>query len=269
VKTGVLRKSKLGQEVKGIPNNWKYKTGDEFLDSLLLDKHPYFFRYLYPSTDSKYKTFVKNYDNKLKNKMGISLEELLSKEGRNEEEEKMVKDYHKHNPVLEDESVMNNLCKHIESIGFDLKNRIKISDESEIPNLLMRNPEINQKAYDIVMDEYIALKNGKSDEALLNIQDGSTAEELMKNRVGHFKDVLSKSGHNVYDITDCLIYIMYVRKPIKNKALLWEAYGDIILENLLMKNENKIRIPVLSKDGEIEYLNKRYTVKEIDFSKGR
>ena len=53
-----IDKAKIGKEVKGIPNIWierqkinkddndKVKKEKEFLNSILLDRHPYFFIYL-------------------------------------------------------------------------------------------------------------------------------------------------------------------------------------------------------------------------------
>ena len=62
-----IDKAKIGREVKGIPNIWvekqkinkddseEVKKHKKFLNSILLDKHPYFFIYLYKETYNKYK----------------------------------------------------------------------------------------------------------------------------------------------------------------------------------------------------------------------
>lgn len=258
-----IDKAKIGQAVKGIPKTWIRKGDDEFLNSILLDKHPYFFRYLYSSTNSKYNSFIKNFDNKTKNILGISLEELKAKELLTGKEKKMLEGYHKYVPVLEDNSVMNNLCRYIESYNFDLRNKIKNSDESKIPELLMRDKKVDEEIYKKVLNMYTFLKAAKTNEMAMNIGSPDTYRELIVNRANKFKERAYLTGYPMYKIADALIYIMYVTHPIKNKALLWEICGDIILENLLKKAKGKIKIPIQDDDGEIEYLNKRYSLDEI------
>ena len=58
--------------------------------------------------------------------------------------------------------------------------------------------------------------------------------------------------------------------PAGNKDFVWRVFGDEIVENV-KKNSGEIRLPVLDKDGDVQYLNKRYKFLEIkdDFGENK
>ena len=162
-----IDKAKIGKKVKGIPKIWierqkiykdddeKVKKEKEFLNKILLDKHPYFFIHLYKNTYNKYKKYVKSNDLSSQQKFGLTLNELLIKENCNEKEQSFVDAYYRFLPVIDSDSVMNLLCKHIENVDFDIKSKLKTSKIGDLYKLYMKNdiPK-NQETYQKVLNEY-------------------------------------------------------------------------------------------------------------------
>ena len=58
------------------------------------------------------------------------------------------------------------------------------------------------------------------------------------------------------------VVLCYEVYPAGNKDFVWRVFGDEIVENV-KKNSGEIRLPVLDKDGDVQYLNKRYKFVEI------
>ena len=56
--------------------------------------------------------------------------------------------------------------------------------------------------------------------------------------------------------------MFYVDKTGYNKEVLWSVFGKYIFENVKNKVES-YKIPVPCEYGEIDYLNKKYTIKEV------
>jgi hypothetical protein len=69
---------------------------------------------------------------------------------------------------------------------------------------------------------------------------------------------------NRKELVNYLVEIFYVVYPSSNKTLLWEAYGQTMYENVKRnsKSINKPMFPFPDKDGEIEYLGTKFTVRE-------
>lgn len=114
-----IDKTKIGKKVKSIPKVWVNGNKDNELDivnEVLVDKHPYFFIYLYPVVKNQYAKHVKMYDNESFERLGISLDTLRNKTERTEEEKEVFDRFVKFSPVIESDSSMNLICYHIESL---------------------------------------------------------------------------------------------------------------------------------------------------------
>lgn len=125
----------LSKDQKDDPE--KIKLEKEFHNKILLDKHPYFFIYLYKGTKNKYKKHVKTYDITCKQKFGISLEELRKVKRKTKEQHEFLKLFERFNPVIESDCVMNRLCKYIESVDFGIRSIVNKDVDYEIYKLYM------------------------------------------------------------------------------------------------------------------------------------
>ena len=81
---------------------------------IVADTKPYFMNYIYPQQMSKYQKYIKNANIQSLEHFGITLDELLAKTNRSEEEENFVIWYYKKCPVGMNKCVMNRLCWLVE-----------------------------------------------------------------------------------------------------------------------------------------------------------
>lgn len=273
-----IDKAKIGREVKGIPKTWtdrKYidklnisKEEKEFLKSIMLDRHPYFFIHLYSDTKTKYKKYIEKNNLTCKHKFGITLIELLEKPNKNKEETRFTQDYNKYMPVVDTDSVMNNICKYIESIDFDIKNKIHTTDE-DTHNLLMRyNDIVNEDTYKKVLDIYKDFRKELSSLNSIKFSGSKNkynedSEQETLDIYTTFKDELDGVCSNVYELVDYLIKIFYEEFKGANKDILWNCYGNVMFENIKAKATKRIMFPFPNKDGDIEYLNEKFKLEEV------
>ncbi len=274
-----IDKAKIGKNVKGIPKIWidrNYienlnlpKSEEEFLKSIMLDRHPYFFIHLYSSTKNKYKKYMEEENLSSLHKFGIGIYDLLNKKELNENEKDYVKKFYQYMPVIDSNSTMNNICKYIEDVDYDIKNKIKDKDDKNIYLLLMKNKNIiENELFEDVLKKYKEFKKNIRQLSTVrtsnydNKYDETKAQEVNSLKI-EFRDKMSEICSNIYEVVDCLIYVCYKKYPSNNKDLLWNIYGDIILENLINENQGSIMFPFPNEDGNIEYLNKNFKLEEI------
>ena len=278
-----IDKAKIGKEVKGIPNIWtewiktnkddteKEKLNKEFLNSILLDRHPYFFIYLYKNTYYNYNKYVKSNDLSCRQKFGIPLNELINKKDKNDVEQSFVNTYNKFLPVIDSNSVMNSLCKYIQSIDFDIKNKLKIKTDNDLYKLYMddsipKNNDLYKKVlkqYNSFMRELKDLNNmginGSFDKSKYNDE----SNEIVINIYNIFKNKMFKICSNAFELTNYLVEIFYCEYKNSNKDILWNSFGEYIFNNVKNKNDKPILFPISNNKGNIIYLNKKYKLKRV------
>ena len=275
-----IDKAKIGKEVKGIPKIWtdrKYidslnisKDEKDFLKRIMMDRHPYFFRFLYPNTKRKYKQYIEEYELSCRHKFGIGLDELLKKQNLTEDELKYRNMFYKYMPVIDSDSVMNNICKYIENINFDIKSNINNKDNKDVHLILMRNNEIlNPDLYQKVLQKYKSIKKEikqycSANTKMFKNKYDENAQQSVNNIYSKFKETMNDECSNIYELVDYLIYIFYVEYVGDNKDLLWNTYGDIIFENVKNKNQNTVLFPMPNKEGNIKYLHQNFKLEEVE-----
>lgn len=270
-----IDKTKIGKEVKGIVPKWiKYqkeiegeceeqKQKRELENRILMDKHSYFFKNLYSSTGKDYKNYIENQKLLCLQILGITLEELLNKKELNDEEINFKNNYTKFLPVIDSNCVMNNLCKHIESINFNIKSLLNYDDETPYYNLLIDNlDDIDFNLYNelhLMYKNYMAevrsiLASGQDDSKDVNNEINLKQKSLAMN--------LLSVCNNEELLTKHMVKMFFVDNPKYNKDLFWNIVGDKVIDYMISKTD-KIIVPVKDEKGNIEYLNERYNVKEI------
>lgn len=277
-----IDKAKIGREVKGIPKTWTNRTyidgmnipeeEKDFLKNIILDRHPYFFTHLYPDTKRKYKKFIEGYDLSSKHKFSIGIKDLLKKENKTQEELEYINMYYKYMPVIDSDSVMNNICRYIESVDFNIKHKINVTDNKDTHLILMRNNKIiNEGIYNKVLKKYKEFK--KEIKLFKSIQNkkystNNKYDESQAQSVGgiyeKFKNEMDDICSDIYELVDYLICVFYVDFTSDNKDLLWNSYGDIIFNNIRDKNQTPVLFPFPDKNGEIEYLNQKFKLQEVN-----
>lgn len=281
-----IDKAKIGKEVKGIPDLWIKKReisvdndgvildDDETIkekllhNSILLNKYPYFFKYRYKSAKNKYKLFYEYTDITCHQKYKMSLKELMCLENKTEEQKTFIENYYEYCPLTDSNSSMNLLCKHIESINFDIKNKIKINNNVDTYINLYKNKSLNYdkdiyiKICDIV-DKFIKEKHFDK-----IVEDNETDDNQEDDDFVLYDDslvdLLNAVCNNVNIVVNCLVDYFYIQKPSANKDILWDMYGKYLYKNIIRNSKVKsVYFPFPDDNGNIVYLNKRYKVSEV------
>jgi len=278
-----IDKAKIGKKVKGIPSSWvnyqKIKDDDSekdkelknFSNSIMIDRHPYFFTYLYGGTRNKYNKHFKSYDITCQQRFGKTLNELRSAKRKTKEEHEFLTLYEKYSPVIDSDCVMNNICRYVESVNFKIKHILKEeSDDSIYMNYLW---DVDRSFDDTkiatltqIYNRYRKVTNQLASEMKRN---KSKFDEELYNEINgqyeKFKSDALEVASNEKELVDYLVYIFYKLNPSYNKDLLWNTYGKTIHQNVKCKINNYI-IPVEAEDDvcDLYYLNKKYKLQKVE-----
>lgn len=282
-----IDKTKIGKEVKGIPKLWIEKRHinvdaegnvldsediikeKELYNSILLNKYPYFFKHRYKHVKRSFNRYYEQKDTTCRQKYRMSLDNLLNLRRKTPDQKEFINNYYDYSPVIFSDSPMNLLCKYIESINFDIKNKIK-PDETEKYILLYKKNNVgySKELFDqvvIKLDEYLQKKHfdkwfTQSDIDLENKDDDGIYEYFVEDTL---EDSLNSLSSNIYEIVNCLIDYFYIYKTSLNKDILWKSYGKYIYKNIRENTDEGVYFPMPNNEGNINYLNKKYSLKEL------
>lgn len=243
-----------GIVAKPMPKEWyKYSSNlDCFNKSILADKKPYFFIYNYPKLKSDYTKFQKNVNSKCLLSFGKTLKELLSQQELSLKEQEFLTWYNIENPVTINNCLMNRLCRKVE-FAFEKfkKNQKESIKEFDVELLKNNNITYSQDKFEEISELYKKYLN-KLTEYHSNIKKSknkSTSERtILENK---FKQEAYCVCNNKYELCNILLDLCYSNNS--NKQFTWFIVGDVIVENLLKKNDYKINYLVENPFGNIEY----------------
>ena len=274
-----------GLFVKPFPSHWtkwnrieedateEEKEQANFFNSVLVDKRPYFMRYLYPHYGKSYLKFNQNYETFCMAKFGKELNDVLlgEVEKLTEEEQEFVKMYNKYKPLLDTPCVMNKICHYMERTVKNIKGTSPRNSSSEVISL-MRDASISLDSQKLkaLYDLYRRYKTGKR--TLSVIREGIDSNKLRT--IEQYNKMIRREAYRVSsdinELANLAVTICYEAHPSDNKAFAWNIFGEGIIGNML-KNITKGKVyltfaPFLDKEGDVEYLGKTYTMKEIEVS---
>lgn len=248
--TGKISKENTSGENKVIWLN--YRTA--------VDKKPYFMKYIYPGEHEKFNKYLKAANEKCLMIFRMSLNELLNKENKTDEEESFIRSYRHKLPLGTAPCTVNRICRKIESIFDNVKqSRNKNFDYSILKcDVEYSKPLFNKikKIYDIYQNEtseymqYAKSERIKSDE--LQMQKYLFNED--------FKRKCLELCPNEECLCNIILDLCY-SKSKSSKQFAWDICGDIFIRNLLKRNNYTITYPTLDENGEIEFNGQRFTMK--------
>lgn len=102
---------------------------------------------------------------------------------------------------------------------------------------------------------------GTSNESDKNLYDAELCNNF-SNSLELFKQKINDICSNVYEAVNYLIRLFYVDEKSSNKEILWHLYGQYIFENVKRKQDS-FYLPFLDQDGDINYLNKHYSIRKV------
>jgi hypothetical protein len=249
-----------GIQTLPFPKHWTKKTKitknmtveeikqAELNNSLMADSHPYFFRWLYPANNSKYIKYFKTYENYCWAKFGFGINDLLAKDDRNEQEEKIANFYIRYSPLLDSDCMMNKISHYMQSKVKEIKvnnrknklDKILLNDDFQFDSIKME--QIKE-----IYDRWYSFKSSK--------QFGDDCPNF-----DHFISSIKKDTTRISSEGEelCLMALTIDSK------FAFQVFGEQIVNLLIAKKEGFMNYPVQDDAGNVEYLGKKYK-----FIKGR
>lgn len=239
----------------------------DFQRSIVADKKPYFFRYVYPSDNTKWLSYIKNTRFKSLMVFGKELDELISSP-TNEEEQTFVDYYYKNMPLGIAPCTINRICWKIENTFKDSK---LLNNGSFDYQILKSNEfDYDSKKYKALKSLYGQYKKDRRDfDKICHSQklDSHDANIMRGNILTEFIRATSYICPNKVELCDILLDICY-EDSLSNKRFVWEICGDIIVDNLLKKKNYQFEIPIEVDDpGEFQFAGKSFSMQLIDLKK--
>lgn len=265
-----------GIESKPMPEEWynwisnkynadytsKQNKNNVVNRTILADKKPYFMQYVYPKEKRKYEEYIQNNKDKCIMQFGITLDELINKNDKTDEEEKFLYYYNKKIPLGMNPCIINRICWKIES-KFDNFNYD--SDEPFDYSILKSNEKYSTELYEkinkIYNDYKINLSNYSNlcKKQRIKSNDKNMMRFIMKET---FKKACYLICPNEEILCNIVLDICYTNNNSKQFA--WDMCGDVFIKNLLKLNNYTINYPTACKDGDILFNGEKFKMEKCD-----
>ena len=291
---------KQGKKPKPIPSFWKNKNAGlfkpdkngncklseeklEFYKKLVVDKKPYFFRYIYKAVDKDYKKWEKESNVSSLRNLGITYAELKNKD-RNEEEEKLYQYLEREKPVSDNNCTVNWIAHYVEDCFEETFSKSKINqDRKEFNYSIYKDEEYNYALYskkeldamNILAEERKLLEDEtKVNKKIISevVKKYKEYKELVKARKENYDGMDKEEGKDSADTMYTLLRSDLLQLDIDRKTLvnimidmayktgkisvvfLWAMFGVDILDNLLRNKDYIIEYPKLvEEEGDFTY----------------
>ncbi len=234
-----------------------------FNQKIVANKQPYFFKYIYPEKMKRYNHYINKAKNNCLMRFGTSLDELINKFDKTEDEQNFLKWYYKKIPLSVSDSVMNKICKKVENIFENYK--INNSNTDFDYTILMTDKQYDMETFNKIKELYnlyCKKTQEKMEDCKSNRVDKEERQILRQVFIEQFKQKVFEICNNGEKLTNIIVELCY--KNNKSKQFAWDICGDIIIDNLLKNNNFKISYPVLDDCGDIEYAGEKFIMIEME-----
>ena len=278
---GSIIDSTKGLILRPIPKQWtnpkKIKddmseeeiSNIKFNNSILINKRPFFMSQLYSSYSKEYRKYYYNYNLYCEITFGMELESLLTMSPLDcsKEQQEFLYKFNKYKPLLDTDCTTNRICHHMQSRVREIKINSKPKNVENIVKLLKsKDFEIDKNKLDAM---YMLFKKYKSEKRnFANIKNDNN--EFKFKTIESFNKYIRleayKISSNVCELASLAVVLCYELYPSDNKSFCWNIFSEGLLENIRNNKQDHILFPFIDKDGDIEYLGKTYSLKEIDIN---
>ena len=245
---------------KSMPKEWyDYRSNtDDFGKSIVANKKPYFFNYIYPHRKRVYDKYIKQTENTCLMRFGLTIDELINLKDKTEEQEQYLKYYYSKMPVSLSKSVMNKICWKVEQ-EFDNYKLTNISDFNY--SILITDSKYSKGRYNAIKKLYYEyMKKLQQYSQITNSQRVDKEERKIYRQI--LKDAFKKKAYELCSNTEelCNIIVDICYKNNNSKQFAWDICGDTIISNLLKENNHKVSYPILDENGNIEFGGCRFSM---------
>lgn len=272
---GAIIDSQKGLEIRPIPvhwTNWIKNSGSvvemqekiDFYNSIIIDKRPYFFRYLYPDYNKKFVNYEIFYKTHCVIHFGKSLSEVVDKPVSDKELE-IEEKYSRYSPLINTPCLMNNLCHYLEKNIKEIKDDFSgIASEENIKILKNLNIPVDADKLKLVDTLFRIYKSEKRNFASMKNSNGEELYKTLEQYNKHIRQEAFKISSDIQELANLSIILTYEAYPSDSKSFVWNVFSEGILKNIEMNRQEQLYIPFLDTEGSIEFLGKRYSNHHIE-----
>jgi len=267
----IIDESYVEEFIKKHPNKKPPELDSEdviekklFNQRIVADKKPYYFSYIYPEIMNSIKKYEDNWKHNCIRLCGLTVDELKLKPHKTDREQFILDNYNDNYPVNNSNSVMNRICRIFER-EFDCyftkkENKAEFdysilkSNTPYAPKLASQIKKIEVEYRNEVKQFFTDKRNG------VEFEDS----ELARTRfIQKYRELAIRACENKYQLCDIVIDLTYGVN--KNHQFAWDICGDVIIENLLKLNDNKIVYFQKDVNGTIQYGGEAFTKRKMTF----
>ena len=266
-----------GIKARQVPEYWKRLEAceklqctdeeKEFNKRICADKKPYFFQYNYSEIKRECRKNNEKKSIKCWLEMLMSPEELKAKKDKTEEEEIYLEQL-EDEPVSKANSTMNRICWFLEQEA--KKIRIKIKECDFDNSILMSDIKVPQNTKKELID---CFKTLKKEYVKINSEYAKTDKEnRLKLRI-QLMEALKEELEIVCSNTDMIVNALVehcYKKNDSNISLIWELYGETLINNLLSNNKYNINAFYECEEGQeptFTFLHRNFIMQKVVIDK--
>ena len=229
--------------------------------NIVAENKPYFMKYVYPDLMAKYSKYLKDTNSKCIREFKMTLIDLINKPNKTIPEKEFIEYYKKLMPVGDNPCTINRITWLFEdTFKTYLSNYIKTKEFDY--SILKSGVEYSKNDYN-----KIAKIKSEYDESVKYYQQLANKQRLDKDEVSvnrnmmllKFKAKCEEICSNDKELCDIVIDLCY--SSSKSKQFAWDICGEVIIDNLLEKNDHIINYPVqVETDGEFEFGGEQFVM---------
>lgn len=275
-----------GIKIEPMPKHWTRYTKErpenesedmwQFCNSIVADRKPYFFRYLYSKCNAEYQAYRKQKEHDAFCSFEKDLNELLEVDYKKlqPKEKEFVDNYYRFSPLIDCNGRMNKICRFMEKSLTHIRTNTHTS--VELIHQMQHDPDTQFADSDIEkMDDYFSryrkakLKKQKIAQSVDSTNGGDKQSRISATSFDQFcsmlrKEIVQNIDGDMKYIVDLAIHCCYIRFRSRPKAFVWDLFGNQIVENLREKSAGTITVPFLDEEnGTLPYLGKKYSLLEV------
>ena len=228
---------------------------------IVAENKPYFMKYVYPDLMAKYNKYLKDTNSKCIREFKMSMIDLMNKPNKTIPEKDFIEYYKKLMPVGDNPCTINRIAWLFENAFKSYISEFSKTREFDY-SILKSGVEYSKNDY-----QKIAKLKAEYDDSVKYYQQLANKQRLDKDEVSvnrnmmlmKFKSKCEEICPNEKELCDIIVDLCY--SSSKSKQFAWDICGEVIIDNLLDKNDRMINYPVLVKsDGDFEFGGEQFII---------
>lgn len=231
---------------------------------IVVDKKPYFMRYIYPAMMKQYNTYIKGTNKKAIREFGLTVPELLSlpADSLSEQQSAFIHYYHSRMPVGTGDCVMNRICRRFEQEfdGYLVQHKDKGGFDYGIMKSGAEYTRTQYRHIEKLYENYNRRLKNYSVFADYERVDEFTAISNLSEMRNDFERECAKICPSGAALCNILVDLCYQRSA--TKRFVWDMCVEEILQNLLNNCGGVIAFPEIDSNGDISFCGRRFSMKQ-------